>query len=611
MSHTPDDRTAPRTRRDLSASRRPETSPTAIFDVPADEPDESRPPRRSRKRAVIVTIVLVVVVLLLAAVWLAFRAITVKNELESAQAAVAQLQKGDDVPAALESLGRHGEAAASASGDPVWRVAEFIPFAGPNLQGVRLAAESLDVLANDLAVPAYGALNAESGEPVFARLLPAVQDSTPEIQRLAEAVEGVRESDALIPQVREGVDMVAPVMSGAAETLPLLPELLGANGPRNYLMVSQNNAESVGLGGSAGSQTLLHVDNGRIEIAGQADSQKYSNNNAVDVEVPQSAIDLYSDYLVRYVNTSASRPDFPTMAQILSAWWQRDIAPDQIDGVVAIDPIVLGYMIGATGPVDLATGDTLDSKNAADMLLNGIYMRYGNYRDAPTVDAFFASAAVTIFEKVAAGDFDAMKMASAISRGIEGGNVMFWSAHKELQDKIAPERVSGILPTDNEEQTAVGVYFRDESGSKIDYYMKSAVAVNETCADGRRSFTTKTALTLDIDQAAADALPQYIKSMRLRSAEQFYTAVYVYGPPGTEVESVSVDGRDVTEVRHDIDDLGRPVAWFMAVLKPGESGAVTTTFTGDDGDYGPLEIRSTPMINKTAYDITTEGCAAR
>ncbi|GAA3655639.1 DUF4012 domain-containing protein [Microbacterium marinilacus] len=583
---------------------------TAILDLPQGEAPVERRRRRPVGRIVTVTIVVVVILLLLAAVWLAFRAITVKNELESAQGIVAELQDGADVRESLDSLGRHAGAAADAAGDPIWRLAEVIPFAGPNLQGVRLAAESLDVVANRLAVPAYDALEAESDEPVLGRILPAVDDATPEIVDLAEQVADIRESDALISQVRDGLDMVAPVMSGAADALPLLPELLGGNGARNYLLISQNNAESVGLGGSAASQTLLHVENGSIEIAGQASSDSYRDRTPVDVEVPDNALALYSDYLLTYINTSASRPDFPTMAEIAIAHWNREIGQDQIDGVISIDPIALGFMLEATGPVQLETGEDLTADTAVDRLLNGIYLDYGQYWQAQYVDAFFASAAVSIFDKLSTGDFDAMKMAGSIGEGIDGGHVMFWSANDEVQSQVAPLRVSGILPEDNDESTAVGVYFRDESMSKIDYYMKSAISVDESCADGQRRFTTSATLNLDIPQAEANVLPQYIRSGHW-GAEKFRTQVYLYGPHGTTVDSVSVDGRLVTEVQHDLDDLGRPVAWFTVELAPTESGTVTATFVGEDGEYGPLEVRSTPMVNETDVETSGEGCSAR
>ncbi|WP_309068443.1 DUF4012 domain-containing protein [Microbacterium sp.] len=563
------------------------------------------------RRKVVKALVIALVVVLLATAWLAVRALLVKNELEASQQLIGQVQDGElEVSDALDELGGHAGLAASVWWDPVWRLAEFVPWAGDNLRAVRLAAESLDVAVNGLGRPVFAEFEQDSDEPVLARALPVISSAAPTIVRLSDEIAAVRESSALIGPVRGGVEQVGDVMNVAAPMVELLPELLGANGKRNYLLVFQNNAESVGLGGSAASQSLVTADAGKVAIDHQANSDVYANDTPVQVDVPQSALDLYSDFLVKRINTSSSRPDFPTMARIVTEWWQRDVRDDQIDGVVSVNPIALARMLRATGPVELATGDALTEDNAVQLLLSEVYERWGTQETKKGADKFFSSAAKEIFAKLSTGAFNPKDMAWAVGEGIESGDIMFYSANEKVQEVVAPLKLSGILPTDNEDQTTVGVYFRDESGSKIDYYMRSSIDAVESCADGRRTLTTTTSLHLDIDRESAKQLPDYVKSQNW-GIWHFRTAVYVYGPPGTQVESVSVNGRDVQVMRDDIVDLERPVAWFHTYLKPSEKARVTATFSGEDGEYGPLEVRSTPMINETEVTTASEGCAAR
>ena len=184
-------------------------------------------------------------------------------------------------------------------------------------------------------------------------------------------------------------------------------------------------------------------------------------------------------------------------------------------------------------------------------------------------------------------------------------SILFHSFDDETQNFIADERVSGILPTDNEETSTVGVYFRDESASKIDYYMRSNIDVTQTCSDGGSTFDVQTTLHLDIDPAAAEALPDYVKSANW-GASQFRTAVYVYGPPGTTLDEVSVEGREVEVKSEDIDDLGRPVAFFWTYLAPGELATVNASFSGD-GEFGPAALWSTPMVNATTGTVAACG----
>jgi hypothetical protein len=350
----------------------------------------------------------------------------------------------------------------------------------------------------------------------------------------------------------------------------------------------------------------MNANEGNLAITNQASSADFTEFENVDVAVDQSALDLYSDYLVHHINTSSSRPDFPTMAEIVTAFWQRDIGDDRIDGVVSIDPIALGYVLSATGPITLDTGEVLAADNAAQMLLSDVYARWPNYEDGPVVDEFFASVAEQVFTKVSTGDFDIQQMLWAVRHGIDGGNILFHSSDEGLQQQLANERVSGILPTANEEETTVGVFFRDESASKIDYYMKSNIDVTQTCEADASQFRVDSTLHLDLDQATAETLPDYVLSGNQDWGQfTFRTQVYVYGPPGTTVTGVEVEGEEVALKRDDVVDLDRPVAWFETYLNPGEIAKVTATFEGT-GEFGPLALRSTPMVQQTTGALA--GC---
>lgn len=575
-------------------------------DVGTTSDDESG--RRWTKRHTKRTLIIALIVVIICGAWLGIRALMVKGDLEAAQRIVSHVQQEpDSMEASLPVLGEYAGSAASVKWDPVWRIAEFIPWAGPNLKGVRLASETLDVATNDLAVPALAEMNSDSEDPVLERLLPILSDVQPNITSLAGAVEGVADSGSLIAPVRSGVDLVNGVLQMAEPAIGVAPGLLGAEEPKNYLLVFMNNAESVGLAGSAASQTLMSVDSGNLEITAQASSANFEEGTAVDVDVPQSALDLYTDYLRTYVNTTPSRPDFPTMAELTRAFWNRDIGDQQIDGVVAIDPIALSYILDATGPIHIEeTGDTMSSANAVQLLLSDVYTRWNSYEDPEIVDAFFASVAAQVFDKIATADFDMLTMASSLSRGIDQGSLLFHSFDDETQSFIADERVSGILPTDNEETSTVGVFFRDESASKIDYYMKSNIDVTQTCSDDSSSFDVATTLHLDIDQASADALPDYVTSNTPGWAPtRFRTAVYVYGPPGTTLDEVTVEGNEVEVRSEDIDDLGRPVALVWVYLNPTELATVDATFSGQ-GEFGPADLWSTPMVNATTGAV--DGC---
>ncbi|KAA0962706.1 DUF4012 domain-containing protein [Microbacterium sp. ANT_H45B] len=567
----------------------------AVRDTHAGE----KKPRRRGARIAWLIVAIVVIVLLGLACWVAFKALAVKNGLEESQQLIGELQNGADPKETVQKISEPARSAAAAASDPVWAAVEWVPVAGENLRGVRLAAQSVDVLINDIAMPVLSA-DAASGS-LITQILDVAKGQAPRIGQLADEIAEVQKSTALVGPVRSGVDQVAEVMDGVAPAVDLLPTLLGADGPRNYLLVFQNNAESLALGGSAASQTLIHVDNGAITMGAQGSSLSYQNGVAVDVPVDQSAIDLYSSFLVDHVNTSMSRPDFPTAAKIMRAWWQRDIGADQIDGVISIDPLALSRILVATGPIELVTGDTLSSENAVSLLLNEVYKRWDSYKYPELVDGFFAAAAGAVFDRVASGQFDLKNMATALTESAAQGSILVWSEDPKVEEAIRGERVSGVLPTENDEETTLGVYFNNSNGSKIDYYTRTAITVAETCEADSTTFSVNAALALPITQEEADALPRYIQSMTFGTT--FRDWIYIYGPPGTTVSNVEVNGERIDILSHGIDDLGRPTARFEAWFTPGQRVDVTAAFTGS-GNFGPVAVQTNPMINSVEPGIT-------
>ncbi|WP_455905394.1 DUF4012 domain-containing protein [Microbacterium sp.] len=566
--------------------------------------DEPRPGRQRRRRRIWTVVILIVIAFLVAVCWVGLRAITVKNGLVESQDLIAEIQGGGDVNDVLPELSESAASAGAAASDPVWWVMEWVPVVGDNLRGVRLAAQSLDALVNGVALPVMG--DEDSKGSITERLLDATDDQAQHVTELADGLESVSKSPFLVSVVRDGVDQVDEVMSAAAPMIAVLPTLLGGDGERNYLLVFQNNAETLALGGSAAAQTLVKVDEGSIAIGAQGDSGNYQNGVAVDVDVPPSAIELYTSYLVDHINTSMSRPDFPTAAKIMRAWWQRDIADDEITGVISIDPLALSRILKATGPIELASGEVLSEENAVSLLLSEVYGRWDSYKEPELVDGFFADTAAAVFDKIASGDFDLKDMMWAITESASQGSVLAWSDDAQVAAAIDGERISGVLPTDNSDATTVGIYFNNSNGSKIDYFTETATTATATCEAGDTTFTATGSLTLPLTQRQAEALPRYVQSMTFGA--RFRDWIFIYGPPGTTLTDATFNGDEVSVMHRDIDDLGRPVVAFEAWFDPGDSIDVTATFVGSDGDYGPLALQTNPMV-RGEKPVVTDDCA--
>jgi hypothetical protein len=564
-------------------------------------------PRR-RTRRILLFVGIPVLILLLLAGWLAFRALTVKNALETAQSSLASAQNGGDLTEAIDVVSREAKTAADAAGDPIWRAAEILPWAGDNLRGVRLASEALNVVANGIGVPVLD-MQGDGQGGILARALPILEKGGDDLAPLVDELAELSGSDALIGPVKGGVVQVSEVVSALQPALEVLPSLLGADGEKNYLLVFQNNAESLPLGGSAASETMINANAGDLKITGQASSAVFDRDSRdIGIEITEPLRNLWGANYGKRVNMSTTRPDWPSAAQMVSAFWNRTMDDTKIDGAISIDPLALSRIMLATGPITVPGPDgdlELNKDNVVDILLSKSYEWWDAYtpEGAAGSDAFFAATAAKVFDAIASGGFNLKDMAWAVSESIERGSIMAWMADPQQQSFIeSAGRLAGTLPTDNVDQTVLGVYFRDASASKIDYYLKTAIDATMTCADGVTTVTATATLNMDITQEKADALPAYVKSFR-NGSTYFSKHVFMYAPPGMEVDDVHVEGDWVKPFREGNTDLGRVVAPFESRMPPGDTITVTATFVGT-GDFGPLEVRSNPLVTST--DLTVD-----
>lgn len=588
----------PSTRREArqsKAAQRPEKTPV---------PDKGTTPRR---RWIGWVIAIIVVVVLGCAIWLALKALTVKDSLESAQASLQSALSGGDLETAIDDVAADATTAAEAANDPLWRATESLPFLGDNLRGVRLASESLDVIVNQIGVPVL-ALQSDGKGQIMSRALPLLQTGGQNLTPLASELESVSSSGSLVGPVASGVSQVGAVVSALQPALGILPDMLGADGERNYLLVFQNNAEALPLGGSAASETMIRADGGDLEITGQASSAVFDRDTSdIGIDIPESAIALNGDNYGERVNLSTSRPDWPSAAQMVAAFWNRTIDDARIDGAISIDPLALSRILVATGPITVPGPDgdfELTSENAVETLLSKAYVWWDatTPEGALASDAFFAGVAGSVFEAIASGSINIKDMAWAVGESVDRGSILAWMSDPDQQAFIESSgKLSGILPTDNTDATTLGVYFRDASASKIDYYLDTSVTASMVCEQGTTTVTSSATLHLDIDQQTADQLPTYVKSQRVGS-EYFSKHVFMYAPPGMQLESLKVDGRWVEPFREGNVDLGRVVAPFQSRMAPGETITVEATFVGE-GKFAPLEVRTNPMIRDTQTSI--------
>lgn len=310
-------------------------------------------------------------------------AMSAKNDLERALPLVENVQasmlSGDSAAAkaTADQIAELTASAAKKTSGELWRSVEWVPVAGPNLAAVRIAAASADALVQDAVVPltslSLDALLPQNGAINLAGLndlATIVESATATVASVRSDLAAIDRS-ALIDQVavaatklESGLEKIDPYLEPVSNVLAILSKALGADGPQNYLLLFQNNAESRGTGGNPAAIAVLTATNGAIALTGQASSANFNNGRAEPIiPLNPETVAIYGDKIGRWVQDVTLSPDFTESAQIVRAFWAESFGTP-VDGVASFDPVALSYLLQATGPVLLPTGETLTAENA-------------------------------------------------------------------------------------------------------------------------------------------------------------------------------------------------------------------------------------------------------
>ncbi|MDX2377009.1 DUF4012 domain-containing protein [Microbacterium sp. LRZ72] len=582
------------------------------------------PPPRRRRTLILGIVVLVLVALVAAAVWVGLRALAAKDALESAVGEATQLQQqvlaGDlaGLDTRAQAITRHARDAAASTGDPIWRAAELVPLVGANLRAVREVTEIAEDLAVDGVPPlltaasevdidALGLTEGRVGLAGFAAAEPALADAAGAFSAASERAQAI-DTFAALPVVAGAVDEMRGTLlpaAGAVDALAraatLLPPMLGAEEPREYLLLMQNNAEVRSSGGIPGAFAVLRAEDGVIELVTQASTADFRRFDDPILPLDAATVALFDDQPGQYVQHALQIPDFPTAAPLAAEFWQRTMG-DRVDGVIAVDTVVLSHILDATGSLQAGPYE-LTAGNAVGLLLSDVYRDF----TAPSQqDAVFEAAATGVFAAVTDGRAASPALIEALGEAGTEGRVRVWSAHDGEQRMLAQTTLAGALPEDDEDAVVAAVYFNDSTGAKMNYYTDAEITAQLARCEEEATLTVQVRWSSSAPADAATSLPVYVTGNGSEAVPtgQTRTRIAVYGPQGWLAASSSLDGAAAgaqATIDHD-----RPVIQYETTLEPGGSTLIEVAFTGPDP--GAAEIVATPLLRDAEIDTTVTGC---
>lgn len=555
----------------------------------------------------------IVVLLLVALGVFAWQAVTASRALldarERADLVQERIRVGDfdGASQALADLRTKTGVARDSTDGVLWDLGRRVPFVGRNIGAVQTVSDVLDTATREnapIALELSKAVKEGRFKPKdqridlaeVERLTPAVRRAADSIDRAAEQLSRTRADELIFPfndlvgDLQTQVGQARSAATASATAFELLPDMLGRQEPRTYLLMIQNPAELRSTGGLPGSLAMLHADDGKVSMGWQGSAGDIGGFTSPVVKLPADTIRQYGESPAIDLRDTNFTPDFPEAAQIVKAMVEdrRDV---ELDGVLSVDPLALAELMRGTGPVRIDDKVVLSAGNVVPALLNQTYQVLDTQEEQ---NDFFENVAREIFDSVMAGSGDQQQAIRGLASAGGQHRVLVWSAHDDEQAAIEGTAVSGTLVGESGSSPHIGMYLNDSTAGKMDYYLqyRSSAAAVDCRQDGAQDLRATLALTSTMPQDFRSLSPWILGTGQFAPQGSIAFNLRIYGPHGGEITGMTVDGQphSVTADQH----KGRQVALLPVTLAPGQEMVVTADIRTAEGQSDDGVFSVTP-----------------
>ena len=388
-----------------------------------------------------------------------------------------------------------------------------------------------------------------------------------------------------------------PIADEIGAVIKVAPILAGSVTPKRYLIAFQNSAEARGTGGILGAFAIVEINKGSFSIIRTGSNAELKWLKEVPVKVPAEFTKLYGKNPAIFQNSNLS-PHFPYGAEIWMGIWRKQFG-EQLDGVIAVDPSSLSYVLKATGPITLASGEIITSENVVAETLQKAYKRYekdNNARKQYLVEIMNAAAS-----KLTTGQYSKIEMAKALRRGLIENRILLYSRDQDAQKELATVLLGGFLSTEpNNEYRAV---IQNTDASKLDYYLKRSVVVETKSCKNTQQTQVRVKLTNTLKSGVG--LPAYVltRADKGKPADlvtgQHRFKLFIYGPTNAKLVSVLRENRE-DGLGGGSTERGRPIYVADVDLAPGESEELLANFAGGVGN---ISFVDQPLVIPTELSV--------
>jgi len=374
--------------------------------------------------------------------------------------------------------------------------------------------------------------------------------------------------------------------AGADADLGALMTFLGGDGPRRYLLFSQNPDEVRPTGGYLGTFGLLVADGSTVALERYGGSEQWRAAHPDALVAPEeapTAFDVPEPPVPQSIANVNAEADWPGAARLAMRLWEQG-GEEPVDGAVSVTPEFLARLVGVLGPVEVpAYGETVTEANLVE---RADYYTHGAGRPPPGSGLdrkdFLVDLATAVVPRLLAApssSWDAL--ATANGAGFDAREAMAWTADDGVARSLQRHGWDGTLPATEGDFFFEGDFeFAAKNGRDIRRTYDHRVELRQ---DGSGRVTT----TVTIANGQAPG-PEATDSL---------SYITLYGPSGAVLDEAASDPIEEREPARG----GHPAAGWVRGAAPQDATTLTVTWDvpellrRDEGGSWSYELTWMPL----------------
>jgi hypothetical protein len=379
-----------------------------------------------------------------------------------------------------------------------------------------------------------------------------------------------------------------------------LPGLLGLLGPRTWLVLLQNPAESRGTGGLVGGYLVVRADRGTFRVLASGTSADLARHSIPLTDADPAQVAFWGPILTQWNGFNVT-PDFPVAASLARTGMQAlaaDAGADiSIDGGIAVDPFTVSALMDSIGSV-AAAGRTVSATTVARYYLIHEYLDFTSGADRDGAGMALARA---ILDRVTSSPAALAAALPRVPSLIQAGHLRAWSARPDEQAWLASTTLGGAVVDTPGPHVAIA--FNNAAGNKADAFVTTSVDYEVATCGTAGTWPARLVITARNDMPRGLPLKDYGRR-DVTGAAPSSTAllVHVFAPRGAAEPVVMLNGHPSTMT---FDALGsRPVWWATLDLPRGTPVTLAITFREPTSPDATPTVQVTPMAHPTIVTST-------